>query len=104
MKDIEIAEVANRILHDRFDAAGFKQTDVASETDFDGESIVRVKAYYDRRPIADVREIVQANSAIRSELWKHDDRRFVFLDIDFPGAQGDGSEDDDGLLFKNRRQ
>ncbi len=78
MTDQEIHGAVSRILGGVAPEAGFVGADVRSDIDFDGESIIRVTARYQRRPA--VRDaLIDVVHALREELMRRGENRFVFL-------------------------
>lgn len=88
MTDSEIGAIARKILAQRFEGAGFRDLDVTSDRDYDGEPIIRVTAHFDG-PISDLRKFIQSTPVIRSELMRSGEERFIFLTHDYPGADID---------------
>ena len=78
MTDQEIQGAVSRVLSRVASEAGFLGAEVRSDVDFDGESIIRVKARYERRP-ADRDALIDVVHALRRELMSHGENRFVFL-------------------------
>jgi hypothetical protein len=93
MTDDEINEVASRLLQERFQDLQFERSTVKSEEDFDGDSILRIKAYFPRGGVTAER-LVDAMHDIRSELIRRGEERFVFLDGEFPQVQDELVDDD----------
>jgi len=83
MTDDEINEIVSRLLQERFGDAGFVRSTVASEEDFDGSSILRVTAYFDRSRDEVPRDWLNSLHDIQSELLTRGEARFVFLDGDY---------------------
>jgi hypothetical protein len=86
MTDTEINEIVGGILRDRLKQFGFAQSDVRSESDFDGDPIIRVTARYENGRVPSDR-LVDSLHAIRSELLSRGEERFVFLDSEYPGQE-----------------
>ena len=82
MTDQEIQEVVSNILRTRVPEAGFKGADVSSDIDFDGESIIRVTARYERRPQERRDVLIGAVHDLRDALIDRGEERFVFLTND----------------------
>jgi hypothetical protein len=78
MTDQQIEKTVSRILAERVPDAGFRGAEVRSDIDFDGESIIRVTARYDHRPARED-ALIDVVHALRSELMKQGEERFVFL-------------------------
>lgn len=78
MTDQEIQGAVSRILGMIAPEAGFVGAEVRSDIDFDGESIIRVTAKYERRPTA--RDaLIDVVHALREDLIRRGENRFVFL-------------------------
>jgi hypothetical protein len=77
----EIQKIAEQVLKTRLASSRIVDCTVASEEDFDGEEIIRVTAVSEI-PVEDPRERLAANTAIRDELLRRGDKRYVFLDIE----------------------
>lgn len=84
MTDDEISKVVSGLLQRQFADLGFDHSIVASEEDFDGTSIIRVVAHFRDGPVPTAVRLIDAVHDIRTELIKHGDKRFVFLDVAFP--------------------
>jgi hypothetical protein len=82
--DAEIQKIAESVLATRFAPQRFLNCEAHSEEDFDGESVVRVKAVL-AEPIHDPAPRLDATLAIRDELHNRGDDRYVYLDLDVPG-------------------
>jgi len=80
MTDQEISLIIDRVLRDRLPAAGFRSADVWSDTDFDGDPIIRVTARYDHRPSMRPDPLITAVHDLRSALIERGESRLVFLD------------------------
>ncbi|ATQ69174.1 hypothetical protein CQW49_15755 [Methylosinus trichosporium OB3b] len=96
MTDSKIGEIATAVLKRRFAEAGFLNAEAATEEDFDGGPIVRVMAHF-ARPLHDLRTFVSSAGAIRDELSKSGEERFVILTHDYPGSEREVDEDEDEL-------
>jgi hypothetical protein len=83
MNDKEINELVSPFLRERFKDVGFQRATVRSEQDFDGSSILRVMAYFDRPDIPSER-LINAVDDIRSKLLERGEERFVFLTSKYP--------------------
>jgi hypothetical protein len=92
MTDGQINEVISELLRSRFGDAGFEYSTVRSEEDFDGASILRVKAHFNNGKVATDR-LIDAVDDIRTELIARGEERFVFLNGEYPG-EVDEDEDD----------
>jgi len=90
----KIQQVVSDILRERFGDLGLLNTEVACDEDYDGTSIIRVQAHFDR-PVAKVDDLVRAVDAIRAELLKMGEDRYVFLTHDYPQPDNELDEDDD---------
>jgi hypothetical protein len=77
MTDDEINGVVSELLRKRFADAGFERSTVESEQDFDGSSILRVKAHFNGEVPSE--RLIDALHDIRSELIRRDEERFVVL-------------------------
>ncbi len=93
MTDDEIREVVSRLLRERFEDLEFEYATAQSEEDFDGSSIIRVKAHFRGGRVPVVR-LIDASHDIRTELIRRGDERYVFLNSVFPHDQ-DAMVDDD---------
>ena len=82
MTDQEIQDVVVRVLRSRVPEAGFKGADVHSDTDFDGASIIRVTAHYERRPHAERDVLIGAVHDLRDALIARGEERYVFVTDD----------------------
>jgi hypothetical protein len=83
MTDDEINEVVSRLLHKQFEDLEFEYSTVESEEDFDGSSVVRVKAHFKKGHVPATR-LIDAGHNIQTELIRRGEKRFVFLDSAFP--------------------
>jgi hypothetical protein len=82
MTDQEIQEVVSNVLRSRTPEAGFRGAEVRSDIDFDGESIIRVTARYERRPAERREALIGAVHDLRDALIAKGEERFVFLTND----------------------
>jgi hypothetical protein len=80
MTEQEISQIVHHVLCNRIPSAGFKGADVWSDTDFDGDPIIRVIARYEHRPNTKPDPLVTAVHDLRSALIERGENRFVFLD------------------------
>jgi len=94
LTDEKIQQVVSRVLRERFGASGLLNSDVIADEDYDGIPILRVLAHFDR-PVANVNDLVRAVDAIRAELLKMGEDRYVFLTHDYPQPDDELDEDDD---------
>jgi hypothetical protein len=94
MNMAQVKEVVAGVLSHRFAKNGYSSADVKVEEDFDGEEIIRVTVHL-ARPIESDDELYESVGEIRDRLQQEGDKRFVFLNQDFPGADDFGGEDDD---------
>ena len=92
MTDQQIEETVSRILATRVQDAGFEGAEVRTDIDFDGESIIRVSARYQRRP-ADPDALIDVVHALRAELLHKGENRFVYLTSDIANEQQPTDED-----------
>jgi hypothetical protein len=95
--DAEIQKIAASVLANRFTPQHFLNCEAHSEEDFDGASIVRVKALLSE-PIDNPAERLDATLAIRNELHNRGDDRYVYLDLYIPGDEisyDEGEEDEE---------
>lgn len=83
MTDTEINKIVSKILRERFRNLGFQRSTVQSEQDFDGSSILRVRAHLKKEDAPSDR-LTDALHRIRSELIKNGEDRFVFLSTESP--------------------
>jgi hypothetical protein len=86
MTDAEINEIVSRILRARLEQFGFAQSRVNSESDFEGSPIIRVTARYENGRVPS-NQLTDSLHAIRSELLRRGEERFVFLDSEYPGQE-----------------
>jgi hypothetical protein len=91
MTDAEINKIVTGILRARLEQFGFAQSRVKSESDFEGSPIIRVTARYNNGRVPSD-QLIDSLHAIRSELLRQGEERFVFLDSEYPG-QEDADED-----------
>ena len=82
MTDQEIQEVVSNVLRTRVPDAGFRGAEVRSDIDFDGESIIRVVARYERRPQERREVLIGAIHDLREALIAKGEERFVVLTND----------------------
>ncbi len=82
MNDYEISKVVTEVLTKNLASQGFEKADVASEMDFDGSSIIRVKAHYGDAEVSSD-EIIKSLHEIRDELIEKGEERFVILQSDY---------------------
>lgn len=87
MTDQEISQIVHSVLRDRLPTAGFRDADVWSDTDFDGDPIIRVTARYDHRPSTKPDPLVTAVHDLRSALIERGEGRLVFLDNEVADEQ-----------------
>jgi hypothetical protein len=83
MTDAEINKIAASILRERFKDLGFRHSTVQSEQDFDGGSILRIKAHLNKSDVPSDR-LADAMHEIRSKLLDKDEDRFVLLSSESP--------------------
>ncbi len=83
MTDNEINEVVSRLLQKQFEDLAFEFSTVQSEEDFDGSSVLRVVAHFKGGHVP-AKRLIDAGHNVQTELLRHDERRFVFLDSAFP--------------------
>jgi hypothetical protein len=93
MTDDEINEVVWKLLKKLFEDLELEYSTVESEEDFDGSSILRVKAHF-RRGEVPTERLISALHDIRSALIDRGEERFVFLDSEFPHDQDEFADDD----------
>lgn len=89
----EVEKIIANVLRERLGKNGFSRSDVVFDEDFDGEEIIRVTAHVET-PVADVDELFDSVYAIRDQLLKAKDKRFVFLSQDYPGSREIENEDE----------
>jgi hypothetical protein len=93
MNDQEITHVVDRILKENLASKGFEKANVASEVDFDGSSIIRVRAHYQNGEVPSD-DIIKSLHQIRDELLSKGEERFVILQSDYEGDLDDeGAEE-----------
>ncbi|MBI5013130.1 MAG: hypothetical protein HZC06_10615 [Methylocystis sp.] len=90
----QVKEVITGVLSQRFAKDGYSSADVKVEEDFDGEEIIRVTIHL-ARPVENIDELYDSVGEIRARLQQEGDKRFVFLNQDFPGADDFDGEDED---------
>jgi ribosomal 50S subunit-associated protein YjgA (DUF615 family) len=88
----EVERVVGNVLQKHF-RDEFVSFDVTPADDFDGEPVIRVLAHLKTR-VDNIDELYRSVGAIRDELIKAGDNRFVFLDQDYPGAEEEYEEED----------
>jgi hypothetical protein len=93
MTDDEITEVVSRLLRKQFEDLEFEYATAQSEEDYDGSSIIRVRAHFKGRRVPVVR-LIDAGHDIRTELIKRGEERFVFLSSALPHDQDEMVDDD----------
>lgn len=86
MNMTQVKEVVTGVLSHRFAKNGYSSADVNVEEDFDGEEIIRVTVHL-AQPVENIDELYDSVGEIRDHLQKEGDKRFVFLDQDYPGAE-----------------
>jgi hypothetical protein len=91
MKDDEIKKVIDPILQNRLKKFGLSKFDVASDTDFDGGPIIRIRAQYENEAVP-TDQLTSSLNEIRSALIKLGEERFVILDSQYAHSD-DGDED-----------
>ena len=84
MTDEEINDVVSNILRKQFEDLEFEYATAESEEDFDGSSIIRVKAHFSVGCVPTADRLIDAGHEIRTELIKRGEQRFVFLDTVIP--------------------
>ena len=84
MTDDEINEVVSRHLRKQFEDLEFEYATAESEEDYDGSSIIRVKAHFKVGSVPSADQMIDAVHETRNELIKRGERRFVFLNIVSP--------------------
>jgi hypothetical protein len=84
MTDDEINEVVSRLLRKQFEDLEFEYATAESEEDYDGASIIRVKAHFRAGCVPAAKRLIDAVHEIRTELIRRGDERFVFLDTVIP--------------------
>lgn len=93
MNVTQVKEVVADVLSHRFAKNGYSSADVNVEEDFDGEEIIRVTVHLSQ-PVENIDELYESVGEIRDHLQKEGDRRFVFLDQDYPGAEEEYEEEE----------
>jgi hypothetical protein len=81
MTDAEVRDLVSRVFREGFEDLGFQGATVRSEQDFDGTSVLRVRARFGNADVSSDR-LTEALHRIRSELLNKGEERFVFLSID----------------------
>lgn len=94
LTDEKIQQVVASVLRERFGDSGLLNSEITDDEDYDGIPIIRVQAHFDR-PVAKVDDLVRAVDAIRAELVKMGEDRYVFLTHDYPQPDDELDEDDD---------
>ena len=79
MTNDEIQQVASEILSKNLGHFGFQGAETAPEIDFDGSSVLRIKARYTDEN-APTKAITQSMHEIRSALLGQGEERFVYLE------------------------
>lgn len=92
MTDNEINAIVSNLLRARFENLGFDYSTVESEEDFDGSSILRVKAHFKDGEVPS-EQLINALHDIRSTLIEQGEERFVFLSGAYPQDQEVVDED-----------
>jgi hypothetical protein len=82
MTDSEIKDVVTQILRGHLAKYGFVDSEVASEVDFDGGSVIRVRARYGGEQVP-TEKFSRSLSEIRSALISRGEDRFVILDSEY---------------------
>jgi len=83
--ETSIRDIVSDVLQSRFASRGLVNSDVVFDEDFDGDTIVRVTAHFDRREDV-AQSLFDAADAIRAQMIARGDNRFVFVTSDYPGA------------------
>jgi hypothetical protein len=79
LTDAEINKIVSKFLRERFKALGFENATAKSEEDYDGSSIIRVKAHFSNGRVPS-EKLVDVAHDIRSKLIDLGEERYVFLD------------------------
>lgn len=88
MTDQEITTVISRILKERLPPeAGFRGAEAVSDLDFDGDSIIRITAHYERRPSIQPDPLLESVHMLRSALIEKGENRYIFLKNDVAEEQ-----------------
>lgn len=95
MDDIDINQVASAVLGRRLAGFGFSHSEAVSDVDYDGTSIIRIKATYTKGPIRESKSLIEAVDEIRSNLLGVGESRFVFLKNEYEGQEIETSEEDE---------
>jgi hypothetical protein len=91
MSDEQVNQIVSDLLGKRLGDVGFERSSVKSEEDFDGESVLRVRAHFNNGKVPTDR-LIDAVSDIRSELLRRGEERYVFLKGEYTGER---DEDED---------
>ena len=83
MTNDQIKNLIMPLLREAWGQSGFSNATVESETDFDGNPIIRIVAEGVPEDISAER-LLEAQHKIRSLLLERGDDRFVFLDAAYP--------------------
>ena len=86
MTDNQINQIVTGILRDRLEQFGFARSEVKSDLDFEGSPIIRVTAQYENGRVPSD-QLIDSLHAIRSELLRLGEERFVFLESEYPGPK-----------------
>ena len=92
--DADVGRAVDSILRERLGSQGYQAAVVSSETDYEGEPIIRVTARF-ARAIEDTELLLGSVDAIRHVLIEKGDDRFVFLNQEYPGSDEEVNEDED---------
>lgn len=90
----EVDVIVSRILSDKLTGTGYQRAETQEDKDYDGDPIIRVRVYFDH-PMNDSKPLLESTHAIREELLRQGDDRYVFIspkdntDAD-AGLDGDG--------------
>jgi hypothetical protein len=93
MNMTQVKEVVTGVLSKQFAKNGYSSADVKIEEDFDGEEIIRVTVHLSQ-PVENIDELYASVGEIRDQLQLEGDKRYVFLDQDYPGARDEYEEED----------
>jgi hypothetical protein len=93
MTDEEINGVVSELLRKRFAEVGFDHSTVESEEAFEGSSILRVTAHFNKKDVPS-RRLVETIHDIRSDLIRRGEERFVILSPAFPHDQDELVDED----------
>lgn len=83
MTDDQIRKIVTPLLRKALAESGYRSVTVESETDFDGNPVVRIVASVTSEDIP-AETLINAQHEIRSVLMEKGDDRFVFLDAVYP--------------------